>query len=678
MEKAQTLNDILNAVKAEDEAALAEEAMLKELESSAIDDALLKEGNIDDIAMAQSWEKRRAAIEMRRQLIKDRIRMSSSDDVQFIHAKKAVGVKAPGPKKVAVYARVSTKSLDQTSSIENQTRYYTEKIEKTPDWELYKIYSDEGKSGTSTKWRKHFNEMMQDAKDKKFDLILCASVSRFARNVSECLEYVSKLKTMNPAHPISVYFESEGIDTLDPTTSQNLDIHALMADWESRIKSGRMILSYDQRIFTCKFPVADLLGYRHTKAGKLVMVPEEAKTVRVIFLAYLCGYSTQEIADILTEKQRPTLKGRTNWNASMVKSIMMNERRWGSLQARKSIVIDYKQKKVAKNNGDREAAFVKHHHAGIVSPEIAKAVQYLFPNRSRISGQQEVYVIPDGGLKGFVNINPSWYAITNDAFLDLCCGVYSDEEIEELERDSKILSGEEHSRIIQMEFAGYQVPYGVYFLTRNMPSMTISNKTLKFNKACHTRFNDCEFIEVLYHPILQMVAIRACDEETPTSIRWKSETGNVIDSVHSKAFSDAIFEKMNWIKDYSFQFRGFFRESGDAKILFFSLDEPRIHIGKKKPVEDSSSDEPFRFIQYKNEADNLNESVGCNSYAYPTEWQTCFGLNSKMRERREHLAENITEADIRTDGTCAVNPLIGELPTRQEVLEELEDLLISM
>ena len=118
----------------------------------------------------------------------------------------------------------------------------------------------------------------------------------------------------------------------------------------------------------------------------------------------------------------------------MVKNIMMNERRWGSLQARKSIVIDYKQKKVAKNNGDREAAFVKHHHAGIVSPEIAKAVQYLFPNRSRISGHQEVYVIPEGGLKGFVNINPSWYAITNDAFLDLCCSVYSDEEIEEYNR----------------------------------------------------------------------------------------------------------------------------------------------------------------------------------------------------------------------------------------------------
>jgi len=677
MGKAKTLNEILESVKAEDEAALSEEALLKELESSVIDDALLKDGSIDDIAVAQSWEKRRAAVELRRQIIKDRIRMASSNNVEYIHANKDFGVKAPGPKKVAVYARVSTKSLDQTSSIKNQARYYKDKIEKTPDWELYKIYSDEGKSGTSTRWRPEFNQMMQDAKDKKFDLILCASVSRFARNISECLKHVSKLKTMNPTHPVSVYFESEGIDTLDPTTSQNLDIHALMADWESRIKSGRMILSYDQRIFTGQFPVCDLLGYRHTKAGKLVMVPEEAKTVRLIFLAYLCGYSCKEIADILTEKQRPTLTGRTDWNESMVKNIMLNERRWGDLQARKYIVSDYKEKTVVKNNGIREAAYVKKHHTGIVSPEIAKAVQYLFPNRSRITGHQEVYVIPSGSLKGFVNINPSWYAASNTAFLDLCCEVYSDDELEELKNDSKILSGEAHSNIIDMEFAGYQVPYGIYFLTQKMPSMTIGKKSLKFNKACHTRFDDCEFVEVLYHPILQMVAVRACSKETPTSIRWKSEEGKIISSIHTKAFSDAIFERMNWIKDYSFQFRGFYRENGDAKIIFFSLDEPRIHIGKNKETA-AEAENRIQFIPYKNEADALDESIGCHSYAYPSEWQTCFGLNSKMRERRDRLAENITAADIMTEGTCAVNPLIGELPTKQELLEELEELMISM
>lgn len=192
------------------------------------------------------------------------------------------------------------------------------------------------------------------------------------------------------------------------------------------------------------------------------MIPEEAKTVRLIFLAYLSGYSYSEIAEILSEKKRTTLKGRTDWTAGMVRNVMTNERRWGDLRARKNIVIDYKAKKTAKNdNQEREGAFVEQHHMGIVSPEIAKAVQYLFPNCKKIGGNQDVYVIAEGKLKGFVNINPSWYAITNDVFLDLCYGVYTDEEIKEIEQDSKVMSGVEHSKVLQMDFAGYQVPcYG--------------------------------------------------------------------------------------------------------------------------------------------------------------------------------------------------------------------------
>ena len=87
---------------------------------------------------------------------------------------------------------------------------------------------------------------------------------------------------MHPAHPIGVYFETENIYTLNPNSQYNLDIQALLADWESGNKSRRMILSYDQRIMTGQYPVADLMGYRHTKDGQLVIEPEEAKTVRFI------------------------------------------------------------------------------------------------------------------------------------------------------------------------------------------------------------------------------------------------------------------------------------------------------------------------------------------------------------------------------------------------------------
>ena len=140
-----------------------------------------------------------------------------------------------GHKQVGVYARVSTKSTNQVSSIENQTRYYTKKVGDTPNWTLHEIYSDEGKSGTSTQHRTEFKRMIEDAAQKKIDLILCASVSRFARNMSDCMTLVRQLKSMNPSHPVGVYFETENIYTLDPDCKQNLSIHAMLADWESDV-----------------------------------------------------------------------------------------------------------------------------------------------------------------------------------------------------------------------------------------------------------------------------------------------------------------------------------------------------------------------------------------------------------------------------------------------------------
>lgn len=677
MGKEKTLGEILEEVKEFNEEALAEDKLLKDLEATYIDEEALKDGTLDPQTLAQLYEKKKLATEMRRQLIKSRIDMAGSDKVKFVHARPAPRVQDESLKKVAVYARVSTKSLDQTSSIENQTRYYKEKIEKNPNWELVKIYSDEGKSGTSKKWRPQFLQMLEDAKEQKFDLILCASVSRFARNVAECLEEITRLRVMNPSHPVGVYFETENIYSLDDNSKDALDIQAMLADWESRNKSRRMILSYDQRIFTCQFPVADLLGYRHTKTGKLIMIPEEAKTVRVIFLALFVGYSKEWVANMLTEKKRHTLKGRTDWNPSMVVEITKNERRWGQLQARKRVVIDYKQKKTAKNDGIREGAFVEDHHVGIVSPELAKAVSYLLPTSTRIDGVQDIKVICEGCLKGFVSVNPYWSAVDNDTFLDLCCSAYEEDELERIEQESRIIAGAEQPKVISMEFSDYQIPYGIYFLNRTMPSITLSKKRIKFNKACHDRFGDCKHIEILYHPIYQTLAVRACEEKTDTSICWEKEDGKRISQLSVKAFMKALFVRMNWIEDYEFQFRGVFRERGRSKILFFSLDEPRIHVGKNCMMSENPN-EPVQYIKYKNNEDQNAKSDELLRLAYPMEWQSEIGLSHSMRRRRDRIAENITERDILIQGTCAVNPLIGEIPTKQEAMEELEALLIEM
>lgn len=120
-----------------------------------------------------------------------------------------------------------------------------------------------------------------------------------------------------------MYFETENIYTLNPDSQYSLDVQALLADWESGNKSRRMILSYDQRIMTGQYPVADLMGYRHTTDGQLVIEPEEAKTVRFIFLAFIQGYDYDQIAMILTKKKRSTLRGRQKWNGMMVSATLV-------------------------------------------------------------------------------------------------------------------------------------------------------------------------------------------------------------------------------------------------------------------------------------------------------------------------------------------------------------------
>ena len=468
-----------------------------------------------------AWRPQDADREVYRYETKKRIQhYSVPPQTVFKPAKPIPTINDKSHKKVAVYARVSTKSNEQVSSIENQTKYYTEKISKTPNWELTEIYSDEGKSGTSKKWRPQFKKMLADAAKKEFDLIVCASVSRFARNISTLIEEVRKLKTTNPSNPVGVYFETEDIYTLDPNINERLQMQGLFAEWESGNKSRRMILSYDQRICTGQFPLSDLLGLRHTIEGGFVIEEEEAKTVKYIFLATLCGHTAEEVAAVLTEKKRPTLRGRTEWTATMVNAIMQNERRWGDLNVRKRVVIDYSEKTTAKNDGIREGAYVPGYHQGIVTREIAKAAHMMRASRYKFGSVPDIYVIDKGTLKGFVSISPTWTGIDNQAFQDISRQVYEEEEFADLQREANILCGKEHSNIIDMTLNDYRVPPGVMFMSRNDPQLTFSHKNLRLNGACRERLGQQEYVEFLYHPVLEVLAVRGCDATAPNAVLW--------------------------------------------------------------------------------------------------------------------------------------------------------------
>ncbi len=172
--------------------------------------------------------------------------------------------------------------------------------------------------------------------------------------------------------------------------------------------------------------------------------------------------------------------------------------------------------------------------------------------------------------------------------------------------------------------------------------MTISKNGIRFNKACHTRLDDCEYVELLYHPILQVVILRKSNHGSSTEMYWENKN-KIYSNFSSRAFSGAVFEAMNWKVNYRYQCRGICRGQENAKFLIFELDESRTLIGKK---------------QYEQTEDR--------------------SMNLECRLYRSKWVQSITTCDVMESGQVVENPMIGVIPSRNEVQRELDDLLMSM
>ena len=181
-------------------------------------------------------------------------------------------------RRVAGYARVSTDSDEQFTSYEAQIDYYTQFIMHHSDWEFVKVYTDEGISGTNTKRREGFNQMIADALDGKIDLIVTKSVSRFARNTVDSLVTVRKLKDKG----VEVFFEKENIYTLDSKGELLITIMSSLAQEESRSISENVTWGQRKRFADGKvmLPYKRFLGYRKGADGFPEIVPEEAEIVK--------------------------------------------------------------------------------------------------------------------------------------------------------------------------------------------------------------------------------------------------------------------------------------------------------------------------------------------------------------------------------------------------------------
>lgn len=272
---------------------------------------------------------------------------------------------------VAAYCRVSTDSDDQLQSYEAQVAYYTDHICKNPKWHFVGIYADEGITGTNVSKRERFKDMIRDCEKGKIDLILTKSVSRFARNTVDSLNYVRKLKAMN----IGVYFEEQNIDTLTTDSEMFIGLYSVMAQSESENISANVKWGVRQRMKNGTFSFHfNTYGYRKGENGEPEVVPEEAEYIRKMFDLYLDGYSTRNIAIHINEIGGRTRKGK-EWEWRSVQDILSNEKYVGDMLMQKTYSTDCISKKRKKNNGELPKYLISNNHTPIVSRETFKLVQ---------------------------------------------------------------------------------------------------------------------------------------------------------------------------------------------------------------------------------------------------------------------------------------------------------------
>ena len=276
-------------------------------------------------------------------------------------------------KRVAAYCRVSTDSEEQLVSYANQKKVYTEMIGSRKDWCFAGLFADEGISGTRADKRPEFNKMINACLAGKIDYIITKSVSRFARNTVDCLDYVRMLKSKG----IGVYFEEQQIDTLKTDSELYLVIYAGFAQSESESISKNIIWTVRNK-FEEGIPVfmyKRFLGYRKGADGEPEIVPSEAAIVERIFNLYLAGETVDNISKMM-QAEHPQIPGKNiSFSKGMIMSMLANERYCGDAILQKSVTVDCIEKKRKKNTGEAPMYYVQNSHPAIIDRVTFNKVQ---------------------------------------------------------------------------------------------------------------------------------------------------------------------------------------------------------------------------------------------------------------------------------------------------------------
>lgn len=300
------------------------------------------------------------------------------------------------PKRVVIYARVSTEHEAQINALENQLDWYKPILEMHKEWQVVNWYVDKGITGTSAEKRPQFMQMIFDAKSGKFDMIITREVSRFARNTVDTLNYTRLLKT----HKVDVYFINDNIKTSDGDGEFRLTIMASLSQDESRktsvrVKAGQQT-SMDNGVF---YGSGNILGYRrketiddnNKKHVDFLVEPKQAETVKMIFGMYLDGHGLMQIKNELERQGRLTAMGKTNWHCTVISHVLKNSFYCGIITYHKEYVPDFLVQKKVKNYGEIELTQVKGRHEPIITVEQYERVQAIMKSKTK-----EPKITPNG------------------------------------------------------------------------------------------------------------------------------------------------------------------------------------------------------------------------------------------------------------------------------------------
>ena len=547
------------------------------------------------------------------------------ENYEFIPAKKPIDYYDNDiEQRVAVYARVSTDNVQQTSSYELQKKYYEDFVVHHPNWTLVKIYADEGISGTSLAHRDEFNSMIADCRSGKIDMIITKSVSRFARNVVDCISMVRMLAEL--PSPVGVFFESECIFSLKDDSQMALSFQATMAQEESHIRSRSMETSLRMRLDGGLPLTPKLLGYSHDAEGNLVVNPDEAPTVKLIFYMYLYGYSTSDIAAALTELGRKTYLGNIKWTSNSIVQVLRNERHCGDVLTRKTFTPNYLNHKSRKNRGDRPQSLYRNHHEGIVSRDDFIAVQHLL-NNSKYGNRSilpELRVIDSGLLRGFVTINPRWAGFKPADYYQASASIHPPDEQQadaSLPSSITLVPGD-------FDMRGFEIARSEFFDNYHRPYVLFQDKRIKFSTTCVRSFGKDNHVELLVNPVEMKFAVRTAAKSSRNAVVFSKLSDGKYQprDIAGAAYVETLFQLFGWSPDLKYRIAGALFQTETESAYIFDVNDAEAFI-KSYLLSGSKSTE-----QAKEPVQPLSVS-GKRVRAVPEEWIGSFGKQYYLHQQ---------------------------------------------